>query len=320
MNKLISVIIPIFNSEKYLKRCIDSILKQTYNNLEILLIDDGSTDTSKKICEEYTKLDDRVKVFSNKNLGAARARLYGLKLSTGEYISFVDSDDFLENNFYEYLINLINISSDVDIACIQCFDSLEQVEKEKKCILEDEKIFEDYFCQPNIRSCLWNKLYSKEVFKNIVIPDDIKNYGEDVWFIFNALGNSKKVIYSNIQLYHYTINDDSLSRRGLTIDVIKSCIKAHKMQIEYITLKYNMSNYLINLSKEKLYNSLIDLYDKINSKTNSKIITFLNYNAKKIIKEYGIKFLNNKRLLLKVVCIRYFSWIYIKLNIIKGEM
>ena len=103
LNELISIIVPVYNVEKYLKKCIDSILNQTYSNIEILLIDDGSTDNSGIICDNFKKRDSRIKVVHKKNSGVSSTRNYGLDLATGKYISFVDSDDFVECDFIENL-------------------------------------------------------------------------------------------------------------------------------------------------------------------------------------------------------------------------
>ena len=101
MDKLISVIVPIYNVEKYLTKCIESIINQTYKNLEIILVDDGSPDKSPIICDEYAKKDNRIKVIHKKNGGLSDARNYGMSLATGEYISFIDSDDYIDEEMYE---------------------------------------------------------------------------------------------------------------------------------------------------------------------------------------------------------------------------
>ena len=107
MNELISIIVPVYNVEQFLARCIDSIRAQTYRNIEILLIDDGSTDNSGRVCDEYAKQDGRIKVYHKPNGGVSSARNYGLDRATGKYIGFVDSDDFIAPDMYEYLIQLI---------------------------------------------------------------------------------------------------------------------------------------------------------------------------------------------------------------------
>ena len=114
-NNLISIIVPIYNSENYIKKCLDSILAQTYSNLEVILIDDGSTDNSYNICKDYQKKDNRIVLLQQKNAGVSRARNHGLEVAKGEYIGFVDSDDYIEPEMYEILLNSI-IESNSKIA------------------------------------------------------------------------------------------------------------------------------------------------------------------------------------------------------------
>ena len=121
--KKISVIVPVYKVEAVLKKCLDSIITQTYENLEIILVDDGSPDISGKICDEYSKRDSRVKVIHKKNAGVAAARNSGLKVATGEYCTFVDSDDYVSPNIYQILLNsIVSSKSDVAICNIEYFD------------------------------------------------------------------------------------------------------------------------------------------------------------------------------------------------------
>ena len=103
---LVSVILPVYNVEKYLIKCLDSVIRQTYQKLEIILVDDGSTDSSGKICDEYANKDGRIKVFHKKNGGLSDARNYGIERSTGEYLAFIDSDDYVDDDYIEFLMNL----------------------------------------------------------------------------------------------------------------------------------------------------------------------------------------------------------------------
>ena len=117
---LISIIIPVYNVEQYLSRCIDSVINQTYKNLEIILIDDGSTDDSGEICDEYALKDNRIKVMHKQNGGVSSARNEGLDISKGNYIGFIDSDDFIEKDMYEFLYDLLT-KNNCDISCCNKF-------------------------------------------------------------------------------------------------------------------------------------------------------------------------------------------------------
>lgn len=312
MNKLISVVVPIYNSEKYLTRCIESIINQTYSNLEILLIDDGSDDNSKEICEMYCSVDKRIKVYSNSNLGVARTRKFGIDIATGEYISFVDSDDWLELNFFQYLIELINIEKGIDVACIQSFSNDEENVYKETFVLEGKEIFKDYFLNCNIRSCVWNKLYRKNIFSNINYNFEIiKNYAEDVWMICNVLGNSRKIVYSNISLYHYNIHNGSITKSDITSEKVLSCITAHELQIEYISSKFKNDNFLIGISKEKLYNAILDLYNK---NKNYQVEEILKKCIRENMKKYGFNIYIKKSIILKILTIRYFPKFYMEVD------
>ena len=132
-NNLISIIVPIYNVEKYLKKCIDSIINQTYKNLEIILVDDGSPDNCGKICDEYAKKDNRIKVIHKENGGVSSARNVGVENATGEYIGFVDSDDYIEKDMYEVLINNLK-KENADISIISNYEVYKNkiIENKKK--------------------------------------------------------------------------------------------------------------------------------------------------------------------------------------------
>ena len=181
MEHLISIIVPVYNVEKYIHKCIDSIINQTYKNLEILLIDDGSTDNSSSICDKYEKLDSRIKVIHKKNNCAAAARNTGLEVATGEYIAFVDSDDFIDKNMYKDMIEK-SLKYDCDLVMCDCY---------KVCGDNKEKFTH------NIRGGFYNKeqLY-KEYFDKLLMKDDI-NYPPT---ISNCVCLIKKEIIKNNNL------------------------------------------------------------------------------------------------------------------------
>ena len=179
---LITTIIPIYNAEKYLANCIESILAQSYEELEILLIDDGSKDSSAQISLEYEKKDSRVKYFYQNNSGVSVARMNGVKYSSSDFIMFVDADDYLDK---DCLINLKKIIDEkkVDIACCGSQDwnsdgCCNTYSYEDELISDKEKMLSDYFLHDKRYMCtLWGKLYKKSVFKDIVFPK--LRYGED---------------------------------------------------------------------------------------------------------------------------------------------
>ena len=206
----ISVIIPVYNVEKYLKRCLDSVINQTYKNLEVILVDDGSTDNSGKICDEYAEKDKRIIVIHKNNGGLSDARNKGLDICTGNYISFIDSDDWIEKNFYEFAID------NLDKADLLIFDYYLTTDKKKKfvkcltkaCYLTVEECLRE-LSKANIQSYAWNKLYKKELFAFIRFPKGI-NY-EDQAIMHLIVDKCSKIKYFNKAFYNYFQNQKSIT-------------------------------------------------------------------------------------------------------------
>lgn len=205
MEELISIIVPIYNVEKYLKKCIETIINQTYKKLEIILINDGSTDRCKEICDEYKNIDNRIKVIHKNNEGIAETRNLGLKLATGQYIGFVDPDDYIENNMYEILYkNIKNTKSDISICSYQIID-----DKNKIQTLNDTGEIYIYnkiealqrLLKGEITSHQWNKLYKKEIFNGIVYPKE--KVMEDIAITYLLFEKSDKIVYQHTILYNY---------------------------------------------------------------------------------------------------------------------
>ena len=216
MEDLISVIIPVYNVEKYLRRCIDSIIAQTYKNLEIILVDDGSTDNSGKICDEYLKQDNRIKVIHKKNGGLSDARNNGIKIATGDYIGFVDSDDWIHTNMYEKLHYAL-VENDADISCcklIRCKDSIKKISKKFDSSISEYNQLQYIrkFFKIDSQECVyyaWNKLYKKQIIDENQYPINLTS--EDVVGTYKALLKSKKIIEINYPYYYYYYNPDSIT-------------------------------------------------------------------------------------------------------------
>ena len=212
---LISVIIPVYNVEKYLRRCLDSILAQTYSNIEILLIDDGSTDQSGRICDEFAKLDSRVHVFHKGNGGVSTARNLGIDKAKGEYLTFVDSDDYVDSDYVEYLYHLISTQKCLIALCGYC---IRFVEKDK-CHYEGNKnkraeILSDAQC---IEKLLYNedgvavfivgKLYHNSLLKGFRYPN--KRIAEDVEGTYKLLHKAQIIACGYQCKYNYCIRENS---------------------------------------------------------------------------------------------------------------
>lgn len=216
MNSLISVIVPVYNVEDYLDRCIESIINQTYKNLEIILVDDGSTDSSGKKCDEYALRDGRIKVFHKENGGVSSARNMGLDIATGDYIGFVDSDDLLEQNMYEMLLNNAE-KHNVKISCCQMQTkningTVTPVDKTSSCLFEKTDIVNGFFFDNFIRGFIVSPC-NKIIAKDILIDNNIKfkNYAlaEDFLFIFEVLTKVESVYYDSAVGYYYLHRNNS---------------------------------------------------------------------------------------------------------------
>lgn len=244
---LISVIVPIYNSEKYLEECIRSIFNQTYKNLEILLIDDGSTDNSGNICNKFSEEDNRIKVVHKRNCGIASARNCGILHSTGDYISFIDSDDCIASDFYEILLS-VSQKYDADISIIketskedeiyikhridnQCINIFKQKQAIKKLLDAKPFHFE-----------VWNRLYKK----NIIKLNDFPHYyvGEDALATLEFFKRSKKIVFIDCPKYYYRPSETGVTRQKINdkkLDIIIVLdILLEEIRKNYPDLTYKM--------------------------------------------------------------------------------
>ena len=254
----ISVIVPVYNVEKYLSRCIESILSQTFTDFELLLIDDGSTDRSGEICDEYAKKDTRIRVFHTKNRGVSAARNLGLDNAKGEWISFVDSDDWVECNHFQSFVSQFNDNVDLCINSFIANLSYGAKSFHYPNLITKNKIhsIEIFFTilQPHSQF-LWNKIFKKEIIKNHNIQFNTKlNLGEDNVFILEYINYVKLISSSFICTYHYDQTDEnplSLGRRKRTKEELCYQLTANCDTILKLYNKYKLpvifeyaSNYL----------------------------------------------------------------------------
>ena len=230
-NKLISVIVPIYNTEKYLKRCIDSILQQTYKNLEIILIDDGSTDGSLEICNKYKNEDNRIRVIHTENGGVSRARNLGLENANGDFISFIDSDDYIDEDMYSKLYKEIT-NCDVDFLIFNayCNYDFEHISG----IITKEQAFYYILDKDKFRGYICNKFYKKSILKQQRFNEDIY-ICEDLLFNCEYLLKCKKCLVLNEKLYHYVERKNSAvhevrynPRRSTSLNAYEKLIDMYK--------------------------------------------------------------------------------------------
>ena len=206
---MISIIIPVYNVEKYLKQCLDSVIKQSYKNLQIILVDDGSTDHSPAICDEYAEMDQRIQVIHQNNHGLPAARNRGLEYVKGEYIGFVDSDDWIHVDMYRHLVEILE-SNDADISTVECLKTSGKLENREDKI-NVQVLTRDQFARvffkigsQKIVYYVWNRLYRRKIFKLNHFAEEF-SVGEDVVASYKALIQANKIAVSNQKMYYYRL-------------------------------------------------------------------------------------------------------------------
>ncbi len=255
---LISIIIPVYNAEKYLNRCLDSVLNQSYKNLEIILVNDGSTDASLLICKNYSEKDKRIRVINKTNEGAAQARNTGLDCVRGEYIAFVDSDDFISSQIIEKLYSGAT-ENDCDIAVCGYWTYYENqninLNKKNKriknailCENDTLKLF-GWGNQVSANS-IWAKLYKSELFEDIRFPEF--KTAEDLFVAFRLYHKANKIYVTNEQMYYYICRQGSLmhGKKLNTNDTVLVCDKL---------IEYCCSNVEDEVQKEKMIALLLKI-------------------------------------------------------------
>lgn len=252
-NPKVSIIIPVYNVEKYLRQCLESVINQTYKNLEIILVNDGSTDNSGKICEEYALNDERIKVIHKENGGVSSARNNGLRLLDGSYVSFVDSDDYLENNFIE---KLVEVRADIAICSFYKeypFNSEKKIiTKAKTSKTKDEFIY-DILSFQKAAGCAWGRIFSAKFLKeNNLFYDENLKVAEDAEFSLRAVQYNPKVVYIPEILYHYNFSSGSIVRKFNRFYF--ECYKKSLNKIENIIDK---TKYLIQWNNFVVYHLLL---------------------------------------------------------------
>ena len=301
---MISIIVPVYNTDQYLNRCVDSIINQTYKNLEIILVDDGSTDNSGKICDEYKKKDSRIIVIHKTNGGMSSARNAGLDIATGNYIAFVDSDDYIAVNMMDTMRTYI-IDNDVDMA-VCGYTSLTENKILLECgkavisgIYNPEKLFESETAHIDgikdrvslYTESLTNKLYKRYIFDDLRLKIG-KNH-EDFYLMHYIIIKCKKVYLSNDLLYFYWYNPNSVTSIKYNITRLDA-VEAHLDRIKLLDkagLHDRIGFYLysaINILTSG-YN-LLDKKDKLVKQRIKELKTGILYSYKKHCNKMCLKY------------------------------
>ncbi len=286
----ISVIVPVYNIKKHLERCINSLMNQTYQNIEICMVDDGSTDGSEIICDELAAQDERIKVFHQENSGPSMARNKGLDMSTGDYIFFIDSDDYIKSETFSFLLDEMK-KYNADISCCAARrvdeNGLEsQYLEEKEYLLNREQALEHCMFRNTIGSVVWAKLYKKNLFDGVRFPEH-KN-AEDEFVVYRLVANSDQVIYTGKYMYSYFEYSEGLCATGKNY-VCMWYFEAWCQREEY--LRKNGYIRLADMTIDKMIRTLYEKQNVIENKdalSNSK--NAVKYSRKRImiLKQYDL--------------------------------
>jgi len=315
---VVSIIVPIYNVENYLERCINSILNQTYSNLEIILIDDGSKDNGSKICDSFAKKDNRIIAVHKENGGLSDARNYGLKMATGKYICFVDGDDWIEKDMIEvFLFQLIKNNADICIGRRFRSNSFNEKKIEKfrtypkNKILDKEQGLKYLMSFTGYDMSVCDKMFKKELWSKIEFP-----YGktcEDSFTTYKVFANSNKSVYLHQGMYNYFYRENSISRNS---KVNETVIEANEEQLDFIRSK--LPNLIVEATSSYL-TSIISVENEylnrnVSWKEHEKYVAIAKKNLKIALKNNNIS--NIKKMQFIIFCFskRIYKIIYLLLK------
>ena len=269
----VSIIVPVYNVEKYLDECILSILNQTYRDIEVLIVDDGSTDESGKKVDDYSLKDDRIKAFHKENGGQALARNLGLKNATGKYICFIDSDDYYEPDFVEKVVNAL-AGNDADmIFCnyYSCYTDrdvpgsrLREIENGK--VFTPDKYLYLLYAFSGVYSYVWNKIYKKEIFEDLEFQQMLC---EDAQIMLSVCDRCKKIVFISDVLYHYR------RRKSSAVNAKHESMLMGEMrwvEDHMARLKASGRENLFNLAQKLYIRKIFEEYHFCSRKTRKEVI------------------------------------------------
>lgn len=306
---MVSVIVPVFNTEKYLDRCIDSIINQTYSNLEILLIDDGSTDSSGLICDQYKEFDNRIKVFHISNRGLSEARNLGLRIAVGKYILFIDSDDYIEMDSIERLLTGI-LDKNIDFV----MGNYREIDQNYSCdkVRNGVQPYFPYSSPEIMKLLIQNKAWYPAAYLNLYRKDFLINntlffrkgfYYEDLELLPRLFFTANRIVYVDYIFYNYIIRENSIMTSGTTLEK-----RNHKLIIykDWFRLFKKVED---SEWQRLLYGMLVSsyLWAVRYHKITSWAVEGLDYS---FAKKYALNNLDRA----KAMVFHYFPWLYIRLK------
>jgi Glycosyltransferases involved in cell wall biogenesis len=303
-NIKITVIIPVYNIECYLEKCLNSIVNQTYRELEIILINDGSTDNSAQICKKFKKQDSRIIYIDQENKGVSATRNIGIEKASGDWISFIDGDDYIEYDTYEKIIKYLDINQSYDFASYPCIEESARYRKQvsnniEYDLYEGGKVLKSIFASDLISGFMWNKLFNTRLIKdnNLRLEEDIY-FCEDLLFCYEYAKIATKMIYINQDFYHYVKRECSatsgkVDKRKMTslkvydyllkdtynhTEIYTDICNAYVMLLIYLTKRIFLfgcdSSDICTILKEQLMKYLPKIFLNKNLKFKYKIIGY----------------------------------------------
>lgn len=277
---MISVVIPMYNAEKYVEKCLNSLLKQTYKDLEIIIVNDGSKDNSQAICERYVSQDKRITLINTENRGAGSARNTGIEVAKGEYISFIDSDDYVCADYYERLLHMLEqTGADIAVGRYQRISEHDEMQfvnsgEIKECTNMEELMIlygedEDKYINAVL---VTNKLFKRKLFEeNVRFP--IRRLIDDEFIIYKLIYKSKKIVYTNDVMYAYVQSDSSVMRTNFKEQRVNDTIDVYDEVYEFFkvngTKKLNKEilirylSYCVELAQKTSTSTVIDDKEKV---------------------------------------------------------
>lgn len=307
MKKIISIIVPVYNSMNYLEKCLKSICNQTYKELDIIVIDDGSSDKSPEICDKFKKVDARIRVVHQKNHGVSYSRNVGIDMAIGDYIGFVDSDDFIENNMYEFLLdNLIAHKADISICgSIDVYNDkiVNKMKQNIKLELNRSNALKCVFLNGYFGTGMCNKLFKKSLLKSNSFNSSL-DYGEELNVLVGAILHSKKIYYDSTAKYYYyqrvdsathikkvntgmmnnfksvlLANEDFLNqnqevKQAIISHYILACLQVYNRSILYFDKSKNYKE----AKQEAIKNKKFIKYSTFSFKKSIQVFLFVNFN------------------------------------------
>lgn len=304
MDELISIVVPIYKVEKYLEKCVYSLLTQSYKNLEIILVDDGSPDNCGKICDRFQIMDNRIKVIHKINGGLSDARNVGVEVATGEYITFVDSDDYVDNDYINYLYSLLK-TNDSDISIVMPYQVDENYiikksnKKEKIYNYDSVNALKTMLYQKKFETSAWGKLFKIDIVKGIKFP--VGKIYEDIGTIYKYLLKAKNVTFSTKRIYYYLQRNDSIMGRKYKSNDLDYVYNS-KLLLEEMEKNGNLE--LIKAAKSRYVSANFSVLIKLNKsdpKIRNELLLNIKKNQKNVFFDRNVRLKNKIAILLTYI-------------------